>query len=138
VSHFSRGAKLLMDGEEDSDFHKARDGSASAGGTACPEMDGRDSAISTHHRTRGVLRAAHRNHRSTLVYCLDERVCQIVRSQQLRLGWNGNEAIGMHVAERLTVCHFIRVGHVQVAMVATLSINVLFGSFSEGFAQAAS
>ncbi len=34
-----------MDKDEDSNIHKARDRSASAGGTACPEVDGRDSAI---------------------------------------------------------------------------------------------
>jgi len=34
-----------MDNDEDSNIHKARDRSASAGGTACPEVDGRDSAI---------------------------------------------------------------------------------------------
>jgi hypothetical protein len=42
---FCRGTKLLMDKDEDSNIHKARDRNASAGGTACPEVDGRDSAI---------------------------------------------------------------------------------------------
>jgi hypothetical protein len=35
----------MMDKDEASNIHKARDRSASAGGTACPEVDGRDSAI---------------------------------------------------------------------------------------------